>query len=119
VRHDSFKVPAFIALLRQFDMPVVLAEHDFYPEIADVTGDFIYCRLQKGDEKLKQGYPSKALDAWAKRADTWASGGEPKDLPKIDKKAAVKKPRDVFVYFIHEAKVRAPAAAMALIERLK
>ena len=28
-------------------------------------------------------------------------------------------PRDVFVYFIHEGKVRAPAAAMALIERLK
>jgi len=27
-------------------------------------------------------------------------------------------PRDVFVYFIHEAKVRAPAAAMALIERV-
>ena len=29
-----------------------------------------------------------------------------------------KQPRDVFVYFIHEAKVRAPAAAMALIERV-
>jgi hypothetical protein len=27
-------------------------------------------------------------------------------------------PRDAFIYFIHEAKVRAPAAAMALIERL-
>ncbi|MGB7455309.1 MAG: DUF72 domain-containing protein, partial [Pseudolabrys sp.] len=30
-----------------------------------------------------------------------------------------KEPRDVFLYFIHEAKIRAPAAAMALIERLK
>ena len=29
------------------------------------------------------------------------------------------KPRDVFAYVIHEGKVRAPAAAMALIERLK
>ena len=28
-------------------------------------------------------------------------------------------PRDVFAYVIHEGKVRAPAAAMALIERLK
>jgi uncharacterized protein YecE (DUF72 family) len=61
----------------------------------------------------------KALDAWAKRAQAWAAGGEPKDLPKVDKKSAPKKPRDVFLYFIHEAKVRAPAAAMALIERLK
>ena len=53
--------------------------------------DFVYARLQKGDEKLKAGYPPKALDAWAKRAKTWAEGGEPKDLPKVDKKAAPKK----------------------------
>jgi uncharacterized protein YecE (DUF72 family) len=119
VRHDSFKVPAFIALLRKFDVAVVFAEHETYPAIADVTTDFIYARLQKGDENLKTGYPPKALDAWAKRATTWAAGGAPVDLPRVDKKAAAKKPRDVFIYFIHEAKVRAPAAAMALIERLK
>ena len=118
VRHDSFKSPAFIALLRKFNTPVVFAEHETYPAIADITGDFVYARLQKGDEKLKAGYPPKALDAWAKRAETWASGGEPKDLAKVDKKTAAKKPRDAFIYFIHEAKVRAPAAAMALIERL-
>ncbi len=119
VRSDTFCTPAFIALLRRFNTPVVFAEHATYPAIADVTGDFVYARLQKGEEKLKQGYPPKALDAWAKRAQTWASGGEPKDLPKVDTKSAPKKPRDVFLYFIHEAKVRAPAAAMALIERLK
>jgi uncharacterized protein YecE (DUF72 family) len=119
VRSDTFCTPAFIALLRKFNMPVVFAEHATYPAIADVTGDFVYARLQKGDESLKQGYPPKALDAWAKRAQTWAAGGEPKDLSKVDKKTAAKTPRDVFMYFIHEAKVRAPAAAMALIERLK
>ena len=99
-------------------MPVVFAEHDKYPAIADITGDFIYARLQKGDEKLKAGYPPKALDGWAARANTWADGGEPKDLPRVEKAAATKRPRDVFIYFIHEAKLRAPAAAMALIERL-
>ena len=119
VRHDSFKTPAFIALLRKFDMPVVYAEHDTYAEIADITADFVYARLQKGNEKLEAGYPPKALDQWAKRALTWAQGGEPKDLPKVDKTSAAKQPRDVFIYFIHEAKLRAPAAAMALIERLK
>jgi hypothetical protein len=31
----------------------------------------------------------------------------------------VEQPRDVFVYMISGAKVRAPAAAMALIEQLK
>jgi uncharacterized protein YecE (DUF72 family) len=119
VRHDSFKAPAFLALVRRFSIPVVFAEHDKYPAIADITGDFIYARLQKGDEKLKAGYPPKALDGWAKRANTWANGGEPKDLPRIEKTNAVKRPRDVFVYFIHEAKLRAPAAAMALIEKLQ
>jgi uncharacterized protein YecE (DUF72 family) len=119
VRNDSFKTPAFIALVRKFGIGIVYAEHDKYTEIADVTADFVYARLQKGDEELKAGYPLKALDQWAKRAETWASGGEPKDLPKVDKKAAPKKPRDVFLYFIHEAKLRAPAAAMALIEKLK
>ena len=118
VRHDSFKTPAFVALLRKFEIPVVFAEHDTYPAIADITGDFVYARLQKGDEKLKAGYPPMALDQWAKRAQTWALGGEPKDLPKVDRTSAAKRPRDVFIYFIHEAKVRAPAAAMALIERL-
>jgi uncharacterized protein YecE (DUF72 family) len=118
VRNDSFKTPTFIALLRKFGVAVVYAEHESYTEIADVTADFVYARLQKGDEKLKSGYPAKALDQWAKRAQTWAQGGEPKELPKVDKKAAPKQPRDVFVYFIHEAKLRAPAAAMELIARL-
>ena len=44
----------------------------------------------------------------------------PKDLELVEPaKKAKAQPRDVFVYFIHEGKVRAPAAAMALIERLK
>jgi uncharacterized protein YecE (DUF72 family) len=118
VRHDSFKTPAFIALLRKFSIPIVYAEHGTYTEIADVTGDFVYARLQKGNEKLKTAYAPKALDEWAKRTRAWAQGSEPSDLPRVDKAKAKKAPRDVFIYFIHEAKVRAPAAAMALIERL-
>jgi uncharacterized protein YecE (DUF72 family) len=118
VRHDSFKTPAFLALLRKFSIPVAFAEHDTYPSIADATGDFVYARLQKGNEKLKAGYPPKALDEWAARANTWTQGGEPKDLPRVGKTSARNQPRDVFIYFIHEAKLRAPAAAMALIERL-
>ena len=120
VRHDSFRMPDFVALLRKFDTPVVFAEHASYPAIADITGDFVYARLQKGQEKLATGYPPKALDAWAARAKLWAKGGAPADLPVIDERSKPKKqPRDVFIYFIHEAKVRMPAAAMALIERLK
>lgn len=118
VRSDTFKTPAFIALARKHGIAICYAEHDTYAEIADITADFVYARLQKGDEKLEAGYPPKALDAWAKRAQTWTKGGEPSDLPRVDKKSAPKTPRDTFIYFIHEAKLRAPAAAMALIERL-
>ena len=118
VRHDSFCTPAFLALLRKFEISVVFSEHVTYPAIADVTSDFVYARLQKGDEKLQAGYPPKALDVWAARAKKWAQGGEPGDLPRVDKKPAVKTPRDVFLYLIHKAKLRAPAAAMALIERV-
>jgi uncharacterized protein YecE (DUF72 family) len=119
VRHDSFCTPDFIALLRQFDIPVVFAEHGKYPAIADVVGDFVYARLQKGNDELKTCYPPKALDAWAKRFQAWADGGEPDDLPRVDAAKPKKTPRDVFAYVIHEGKVRAPAGAMELIERVK
>jgi uncharacterized protein YecE (DUF72 family) len=118
VRHDSFAVPEFIALLRQFETPVVYAEHGKYPAIADITGDFVYARLQKGNDELKTCYPPKQLDAWAERFKIWAAGGEPDDLPRADTQNAKKTPRDVFAYVIHEGKVRAPAGAMELIERV-
>jgi len=119
VRHDSFKTPAFTALLRQASVPVVFSEHATYPAIADLTGDFVYARLQKGEDTVSTGYPLEALEEWAERARLWASGGEPDDLPRIEQKQKANPPRrDVFLYFIHEGKVRAPAAAMALIERL-
>src|SRR5690606_17598993 len=119
-RHPSFLTPGFIALLRQFQIPAVYAEHATYPAIPDPVGDFVYARLQKGRDDITTGYPPKALDQWAERAVAWARGGVPQDLPMVEpaKKAKVQ-PRDVFVYFIHEGKVRAPAAAMALIERLR
>ena len=42
------------------------------------------------------------------------------DLPRVDTAQKPKTaPRDVFAYVIHEGKIRAPAGAMALIERLK
>lgn len=118
VRHDSFKTAAFVSWVRKAGVAICYAEHETYPAIADVTGDFVYARLQKGDEKRKAGYAPKALDAWAARAKTWAQGSEPADLPRVGDTRAQKTPRDVFVYFIHEAKLRAPAAAIALIERL-
>jgi uncharacterized protein YecE (DUF72 family) len=119
VRHASFLSPEFIALLRRHAVAVALIESDKHPLIADVTGDFVYARLQDTSEKLATGYPPAALDAWAKRAKTWAAGGIPDDPPPIAGPPPKKTKRDVFVYMISGAKLRAPAAAMALLERLK
>jgi uncharacterized protein YecE (DUF72 family) len=119
VRQESFLTPSFIELLRKFSVGVVLVESDKHPLIADVTSDFVYARLQRTSEKEKAGYAPKALDAWAKRAKAWADGGAPDDLTTIAGTAPAKAKRDVFIYMISGAKVRAPAAAMALIERVK
>jgi uncharacterized protein YecE (DUF72 family) len=119
VRHESFLTPAFITLLRKFSVAPVLVESDKHPLIADVTGDFVYARLQRTSEKEKTGYPPRALEAWAKRARTFAGGGSPVDLSTLAPASLAPAKRDVFIYMISGAKVRAPAAAMALIERLK
>jgi uncharacterized protein YecE (DUF72 family) len=119
VRHESFVTPAFIDLLRKFSVAVVLVESAKHPMIADVTGDFVYLRLQGTSEKVATGYAPAALDVWAKRARTWEAGGTPGDLAPISGDKPARRPRDVFVYMISGAKVRAPAAAMALLGRLK
>jgi uncharacterized protein YecE (DUF72 family) len=121
VRHASFLAPDFVALVRRFATPVVFTDHARYPSLADATGDFIYARLQQGKDTIPTAYPPRELDAWSKRLLAWAQGDAPDDLPQIDPATAPQKaaPRDVFAYVIHEGKIRAPAAAMALIERVK
>jgi uncharacterized protein YecE (DUF72 family) len=99
---------------------VIEVRHAKYPNIADLTGDFVYARLQQGQDKVPAAYPPTQLDAWAGRLRTWAQGNTPDDLPRVDPKHKAKAAlRDVFAYVIHAGKVRAPAGAMALIERLK
>ena len=80
---------------------MVYADADQYPCLPVQTADFTYARLQNGQDAEPLGYPAAALDGWAEQARDWGRGG-----------------RDAFVYFIAGGKVRAPAAAMALIARL-
>ncbi|MBS0253126.1 MAG: DUF72 domain-containing protein [Proteobacteria bacterium] len=119
VRHPSFCTPSFVALAREHAAGIVFADHATYPAIADVTTDFVYARLQTGQDSVPTAYKPKALAQWAERARIWADGGTPDDLPVMaPKDKAPKVPRDVFVYFIHEGKIRAPAAAMAFQKRV-
>ena len=119
MRNDSFIVPEFAALARKYKAAIVYADHAKYPDIADVTADFIYARLQTGSDDNPDCYTPKGLDEWAARVKTWAEGKQPADLRRADPATdAPVQPRDVFVYFITEGKVRAPFGAMALMKRL-
>ena len=65
-------------------MAVVFTDHATYPSLADVTGDFVYARLQRGQDTIPTAYPAKELDAWAGRLRAWAQGKTPDDLPRVD-----------------------------------
>lgn len=117
VRHESFAVPEFVALCRAAGVAIVYAQSADYPAIADLSGDFAYVRLEDAREEEPTGYPPAALDDWAAAAREWAAGRAPAGLPYVADAAPVR-PRETFVFMINGAKVRAPAAAMALIERL-
>lgn len=117
VRHESFRTPDFVALVRKHSVAVITAADSAYPQIADLTAPFAYLRIMGTDAGKPAGYSKVALDKWAERARSLAGGEVPTDLatagPTVPKAA-----RDVFLYVISGAKERNPAAAMALIERL-
>ncbi|HEV2568336.1 DUF72 domain-containing protein [Sphingomonas sp.] len=100
-RHESFRNAEFFALARETGVAIVYAEADDYPNFADQTGPFTYARYQQCREDVEAGYGPGELDRIADQTRGWAEGG-----------------RDVFAFFIAGAKVRAPAAAMALIGRV-
>ncbi|TPG10362.1 DUF72 domain-containing protein [Sphingomonas oligophenolica] len=117
VRHESFAVPEFVAMCRAAGVVIVYAQSNDYPAIADVTGDFVYARLETATEDEPLGYSTAELDRWATAAETWQAGGRPDDLHYISE-APARIERDVFHFFIAGAKVRNPAAAQALIDRV-
>jgi uncharacterized protein YecE (DUF72 family) len=100
VRHESFKDERFYDLARRHNVAIVFADSEEFPMIEQPTADFTYARLMGTKEEVETGYTAAEIDRWAKRARFWAERG------------------DAFVYFISGAKVRAPAAARALIQRV-
>jgi uncharacterized protein YecE (DUF72 family) len=116
-RHASFAVPGFVEMARAYGVAVVLVDSDKHTLIADPTAEFVYLRLQRTEEKIATGYKPADIKTWAARAKTWEAGGAVDDLALLGKKPA-KVTRDVFVYFISGAKMRAPAAAQALIKEV-
>jgi len=101
-RHKSFEDEKFFDLCRARNIAVVFEDSDDYPCIEADTADFTYARLQRMNEDIETGYDSATLDDFADRARRWTKDG-----------------RDSYIFMINGAKVRAPAAALALQERLR
>lgn len=118
VRHPGFACIEFVELVRRHGVAIVFTDSPKYPSFADLGADFAYARLMRSEAACTTGYAPAELEAWAARAQAWAKGGEPADLPRVAPSMPSARPRDVYLYFISAAKQRNPAAAMALIERL-
>lgn len=99
-RNESFRDGAFFDLCREHDVAVVYDDDDEFPCLDSDTASFRYARLQRMREEVATGYDDAALDAFADKVREWQKQG------------------DVFIFMINGAKVRAPAAAMALQQRL-
>jgi uncharacterized protein YecE (DUF72 family) len=118
-RNQTFRNERFVELARQFEVAIVCEDDSRMTPIADLTADFVYARLRRSQASEPTGYAPDALQEWMRRAGQWAAGSDPEDLPHAGAIAKKSSPRDVFIYFINGAKERAPAAALALLEKLK
>jgi uncharacterized protein YecE (DUF72 family) len=121
IRHDSFLNSAFVDLLREHNVALVIAETARrWPMTHDITADFIYMRLH-GDKKLyKSGYSDASLDRWKQRIVCWHRGSEPRGAQKIStKRPPSNKPKDVYCFFDNtDVKLRAPFDARTLAGKL-
>jgi len=100
-RHESFGDSRFTELAREAGVAICYAEAKGKPTFPEQTADFSYARLMGSVEDEPFGYPPAEIGRIADLARSWSEGG-----------------RDAFIFFISGAKVRNPAAAQALIERL-
>jgi uncharacterized protein YecE (DUF72 family) len=114
VRHASFQCPEYLALARKHGAATVFTESDDYPPIAEPTGGFVYTRIMRTHSDEPSGCKPEVFPQLAACAQTWAEGGEPDGVPRIEPPSSTATPRDVFVFFISGAKERAPHAAMTL-----
>lgn len=102
VRHESYANPAFLQLLAEHDVGLVVSDGgETWPVFEDVTARLVYVRLHGATELYVSGYDEPALRSWAAKVRTWHEAGH-----------------DVVVYFDNDAKVRAPFDALALTEML-
>jgi uncharacterized protein YecE (DUF72 family) len=117
VRHESFRTPGFLDLLRRHNVALVTADTEDWP-VMDLTADFAYARLQGPHGVDREGYNDADLDLWAKRIRAWSTGEAKREGELIAEPMDDEQPRDVFAFFVRTDKVHAPRNAQALMRKL-
>lgn len=119
IRHESFRDPAFVALLRRHRIALVCADTVEWPLLMDLTADFVYCRLHGSRELYHSAYGRAELARWARRVRAWRDGRPMTDGTFAGPLPKRQVPRDVYVYFDNTDKLHAPADARTLMRRLE
>lgn len=118
IRHNSFRHPAFIELLREQDVALVCADTVEWPRLMDVTSDFIYCRLHGSRDLYRSGYDDSERLRWTRRIAAWSRGEPMNDGDFVGDGKALGRPRDVFLYFDNTDGLHAPDDALAIMREL-
>jgi uncharacterized protein YecE (DUF72 family) len=120
VRHDTFVDPRLIDQLRRHRVALVIADTaGKWPQLGDITAEFVYIRLHGDEELYRSAYIEPVLTRWAQRIRAWAAGGDPPGIERISREAApAAGQREVFCYFDNTDKVEAPANARRLMQKL-
>ncbi|MBO9666907.1 MAG: DUF72 domain-containing protein, partial [Bdellovibrio sp.] len=105
---------------RKYNIALVLADTaGRYPYFEDITADFVYLRLHGDEEFYVSGYQPEMLKWWADRILSWSAGSEPSDALKLTDDKIKKIPRDIYIYFDNDLKVKAPHDAQVLQKFLR
>lgn len=121
VRHASFCQLGTVALLRRHRVALVVADTGGrWPEVGDVTADFMYLRLHGARQLYASGYSDSQLADWGGRIRAWSAGGMPDDVATLsaDPPPAAT-PRNVFCFFDNTMKIHAPENALKLARWLR
>jgi uncharacterized protein YecE (DUF72 family) len=103
VRHPSYFVPGFFALLRKHRTGYVIADTaGKWTLREEVTAPFVYVRLHGSRLLYGSQYTDEELATWATRVRAWSAAG-----------------RDVYVYFDNDRHAYAPHDALTLARILK
>ncbi|KRA79374.1 DUF72 domain-containing protein [Altererythrobacter sp. Root672] len=117
--HESFACPEFVELARGAGVAIVWCEQESRTPIADRTANFAYLRCKNLQPEQPTGYAPADVERIAGLCRAWEAGEAIEALPHAgDPAQSGGKGGDVFAFMINGAKHRAPAAAMALAERV-